>query len=326
MMTFDFSWYRPADESAWDAFVQASRNGVFLFERSYMDYHTDRFLGASVMVRRSCDNELVAVLPAHEQTADGRRVLYSHGGLTFGGLVMHEKLGGSEVLLLMEGLLAWVGRQGFRKLIYRPVPHPYHRLPSEDDIYALHRLGARVTNVLLSSTLDLERDSPPSSRRKKHASNARKAGVVVVPCTLDEFWPVLVDTLRRRHGVDPVHSLQEMKALAARLRYIEAIGARVDSKRGDVVAGAVLYQYRGLLHAQYLASTEEGYRISAMNAVIEHAIRLAKDRGNRWFSLGASTEQGGRVLNDGLLAYKEQFGARSTLLHTYEVDTESHHA
>ena len=103
-------------------------------------------------------------------------------------------------------------------------------------------------------------------------------------------------------------------------------GARVDSKRGDVVAGAVLYQYRGLLHAQYLASTEEGYRISAMNAVIEHAIRLAKDRGNHWFSLGASTEQGGRVLNDGLLAYKEQFGARSTLLHTYEVDTESHHA
>ena len=44
--------YTPALKGAtWDELVQASRNGVFLHLRDYMDYHSDRFTDASLIAR-----------------------------------------------------------------------------------------------------------------------------------------------------------------------------------------------------------------------------------------------------------------------------------
>ena len=42
--------YTAADRPAWNDFIRRSRNGVFLFQREYMDYHADRFEDASVIV------------------------------------------------------------------------------------------------------------------------------------------------------------------------------------------------------------------------------------------------------------------------------------
>ena len=74
-----------ADE--WNRFVAQSKNGTFLFDRGYMDYHADRFEDYSLMFFR--DGRLFALLPANR---DGD-TLYSHRGLTYGGLVMDAKTG-----------------------------------------------------------------------------------------------------------------------------------------------------------------------------------------------------------------------------------------
>ena len=34
----------------WDSFVRLSKNGTFLFERGFMDYHSDRFDDCSLMI------------------------------------------------------------------------------------------------------------------------------------------------------------------------------------------------------------------------------------------------------------------------------------
>ena len=159
--------YTAADRPAWNDFIRRSRNGVFLFQREYMDYHADRFEDASVIIESAQGTpRIVAVLPANRRhTPDGDHCV-THGGLTFGGLVMDEKLGGAQVLAVMEHLAAWLAGRGFVQLHYKATPHLYHRLPSEDDLYALHRLGAHTTQVLLSSTLDLQRQAPPPPARR----------------------------------------------------------------------------------------------------------------------------------------------------------------
>ena len=95
--------YTAADRPAWNDFIRRSRNGVFLFQREYMDYHADRFEDASVIVESAQGTpRIVAVLPANRRhTPDGDHCV-THGGLTFGGLVMDEKLGGAQVLAVME--------------------------------------------------------------------------------------------------------------------------------------------------------------------------------------------------------------------------------
>ena len=78
--------YEARDKEAWDRFVRASKNHLFMFERDYMDYHRDRFFDHSLMFYR--EDELIAVLPACEKDC----VLFSHAGLTYGGFITNEKM------------------------------------------------------------------------------------------------------------------------------------------------------------------------------------------------------------------------------------------
>jgi len=319
-MGFELRRYRPEDQPAWDALVHAARNGVFLFERRYLDYHHDRFDDASLLVHR--EGRLCALLPAHRVVAADGPWLVSHGGLTFGGLVLHPDLGAADVLALVEELASWLGAQGWRRLVYRPVPHIFHRLPSEDDVYALHRLGARLVRVDLASTVDLERRPPLASGRRHALKKAERAGVRVgLSRDFAAFWRLLEGVLAQRHGTQPTHRLAEIEQLAARCDEIHLHAAwRNDGEApAHLLAGLVTYRFDGVLHTQYMAASDEGRQFGALDAIVG-ALLQAPPAGARWLSFGASSHDQGRQLNAGLAAQKEMFGARSTVLTTFELD------
>jgi hypothetical protein len=75
--TYTIQRYTPALRDTWDAFISASRNGTFLLQRGFMDYHADRFTDHSLLFFR--DEKLIALLPAEEREG----TLTSHGGLTY---------------------------------------------------------------------------------------------------------------------------------------------------------------------------------------------------------------------------------------------------
>ena len=41
--------YTKEDFKVWNEFISKSRNGIFMFDRNYMDYHSDRFEDHSLM-------------------------------------------------------------------------------------------------------------------------------------------------------------------------------------------------------------------------------------------------------------------------------------
>ena len=79
--------YTSNDEKRWNAFIRESKNGTFLFHRGYMEYHADRFTDASLLVL-SEKGAVIAVLPANRVDD----VVYSHQGLTFGGLIINNQM------------------------------------------------------------------------------------------------------------------------------------------------------------------------------------------------------------------------------------------
>ena len=79
---FDIRRYSADRADEWNAFVAVSKNATFLFDRRYMDYHSDRFQDCSLMVYYK--SSLYALLPANLKGD----TLYSHQGLTYGGLLM----------------------------------------------------------------------------------------------------------------------------------------------------------------------------------------------------------------------------------------------
>lgn len=302
--------YTPDHAETWSTLVRESRNGTFLFERAYMDYHADRFVDASAMVRRG--DELVGLFPAslHE-----RRVV-SHGGLTYGGLILEDDVGGAVVL---EGYRALVEHYRGRAdtLVVKTVPHIYHRRCAEDELYALTRLGFQLTRRDLSSTIDLK--SEPALRltkgRKWGINRAKKLGYQVVESrAFTAFMQLEAEVLQSRHDTTPVHSGAEMELLAS--RFPQRIRLFVAEKEGRFDAGVLVYDCGVTVHAQYIAANEAGRDACATDFIISDLVSRVFPHA-RFFDFGISTTHQGTVLNEGLLAFKESFGARSTVYDHY---------
>lgn len=309
--------YRPEHADRWSAFVRASKNGALLFERGFMDYHADRFPDASFLAfEGDGEDNLVAVLPACRLDGEDGPRLISHGGLSFGGWITDHRMTASAMLRLFDLLVEQSVRLGYARLIYKAAPGCYHRLPAEEDLYALFRHGARLVRCDLTSVIDLQH-APAWSKGKRHGlAKARAAGLEVGQTQdLARFVTMLADVLAR-HGASPTHSLAELELLTR--RFPETIRLFAASRAGVALAYALVFDSGQTVHTQYLASGEEGRATGALDAIVDHLQHTAyADR--RYLSFGISTEDGGRRLNEGLVSQKEMFGARSMACSWYDL-------
>ena len=304
-MTIEIVRYAPEHRAVWDALVDHARNGLFQFRRDYMDYHADRFEDLSGMAL--LDGEVVALLPASIDRAS--ELATSHGGLTFGGVVVKRDLR-SEVAIgavdaLLDGLRAW----GASALEVRLLPQFLASYPSAEIDYALWRRGFVLSRRDLSSALPLHDALPLNSSKKQAVAKARKSGLTVSEGSLAGFHGLLENVLGERHGTVPVHRLDELEQLKA--AFPADIILRSVESEGEMLAGILVFRYPAAWHTQYMAASHDGRKLGALDLVIASLIDEARDAGAKWLSFGASTTDGGRQLNDGLLWQKESFGARS---------------
>jgi Acetyltransferase (GNAT) domain len=300
----------------WDALVAAAPNGTFLHTRRFLSHHADRFADASVVLRPT-GRGLVGVLPAATDPANATTVV-SHPGATFGGIVHDGRVVGSVAVDALETICGHYADLGYRKLRYKAVPWIYHRQPSGDDLHALVRLGAACVQRNLSCTLDLTAERRTSERRRRGARKARAAGLELRSGSehAPALWEVLEENLSRRHGVRPVHTVDEILHLhylfPAGIEFVVAqLGARV-------IAGVVLFLNGPVTHAQYIAATEDARGFGALDLVFDECIRAAAARGYRFFDFGTSNTTDG-ALNSTLYEFKSGFGGGGVPHDFYEI-------
>lgn len=303
--------YEPEHAEAWNDFVDRSRNGIFLYKRRYMDYHASRYKDHSLWVMQN--DEPLALLPAN--LFDFK--VYSHAGLTFGGLVLSRKVGAAAVLEMIMCVREYLSSQGVLNWIYKPVPHIYHAVPSEDDLYALFRIQARLIRVDVSTTISQHQRLPLAKGRKHGLSKARKAGVEIRKSQdFASCWKLLSERLAMRHGVTPTHSLEEITSLAERCPEIQLYMAY---EQAEPVAAVVVYDYKQVAHTQYITASERGLALGALDMLLD--VLISETYSDRpYFNFGISTENQGLELNAGLCAQKEMFGGRSTIQQWYEIE------
>jgi Acetyltransferase (GNAT) domain len=312
-MGIEVAPYEAGGKGEWDEFVGGARNGVFLFRRDYMDYHADRFPDASLVFRGE-GGRAVALLPA---TRRGD-ALVSHAGLTFGGIISGPGMKVGPMLELFDALAGHLRGTGVGRLVYKAVPHIYHRVPAEEDLYALFRHGARLVRRDLSSAIDARERLPFSKGRRYEAKRARREGVEVERSDdFETFMAIEEQVLGEKYDARPVHTAAELRMLAG--RFPENIRLHVARRAGEVLAGVVVYESDCVAHAQYIAAGGEGKRLGALDLVLEHLINV-EYAAKRYFDFGISTEEAGRRLNAGLAENKQGFGARAVVYDFYEMD------
>lgn len=314
---FKVKKYTASDAQTWNNFVSQAKNATFLFQRDFMEYHQDRFTDHSLLIYK--DAKLVAVLPA---TIDEGEVK-SHQGLTYGGLVLPKKLKFNDVLGTYKALLRFLSSEGIQTLQLKQIPKIYHSLPADEMDYLLFITKAQLTRVDISSTIDLQNPLKIQSNRVEGVKKAQKHGLrIEADGNFKLFWnEILEPNLKQQHNANPVHSADEITMLAASFpKHIKQFNV---FKEDTLVAGATIFETEHLAHVQYISANADKQQLGSLDFLFENLIR-DRYKTKRYFDFGVSNENQGLNLNEGLLYWKECFGARSIAHQFYTIETKNH--
>jgi len=310
MAELEIRRYTPDKKREWDEFIGRSKNATFLLLRDYMDYHSDRFLDHSLFFLKG--GSIKGVMPAC-RIGD---TLVSHSGLTYGGYIMSRKTTMEDTLHFFMLLADNLRKEGFSELTIKPVPHIYHTIPAEEDLYALFRLNATLAARNISSAIYMPSRPVFRPGRKAGIHKALTNGITIGESNdFPAFWKILQDNLANRYGVRPVHTCGEISALAE--KFPENIRLYLATNRNGIpVGGTVLYITPNVVHTQYISASPEGKQSGALDLLFDH---LINDTYTDWryFDFGTSNEENGQVLNKSLICQKEGFGARAVCYDTY---------
>jgi len=302
--------YTPDKQQEWNDFLKRSKNGTFLLDRNYMDYHADRFTDHSLMVYRR--EKLYALLPGNI----AGDVFFSHQGLTYGGLIMSDKTVAAEVVQIFRLLNDLLRKEGIHKVVYKPTPWIYHRQPSEEDLYAVVEVCGATISRGLSSTISREYLNKWYRIRECGVKHAKQYGLTVEE-TEDyrPFWQILTNNLQERYGLNPVHTVDEIELLHHRVpNHIRLV---VVKEGAETIGGTVLYVSDRVVHSQYIAASPRGKQLHALDMLFDVVIRKSLAT-HAYFDFGISTEKHGTYLNTQLIYQKEGFGGRGICYDWYE--------
>ena len=317
MKNYNVKRYEKNDCTNWNAFIGQAKNATFLFHRDFMDYHSDRFQDYSLIVLDG--DKWVAVLPAN---AVGNEV-FSHQGLTYGGLVYNDKLKLASVIAIFKSVLSFLNDNAIEKLQVKLIPSIYHQKPAEELNYALFLAEAQLIRRDTLSVIDLSKPYSLSKIRKRGMKNGINNGLIIKEVhDFTNFWnEVLIPNLAQKHQAKPVHSLEEITKLKA--LFPENIRQFNVYENGIIVAGTTIFESQNVAHCQYISGKEDKNELGGLDLLFQHLItEVFKNK--RFFDFGISNENQGRKLNEGLSYWKESFGA-STIVHDfYEVETSNY--
>jgi hypothetical protein len=275
-----------------------------------MDYHQDRFVDHSLVI--TSNDKVLAVFPANEKGIS----IQSHGGLSYGGLIYTTKLRTKDVIDIFALICEYYKSQGYTELLYKVVPYIYHSYPASEMEYALFTVDSKLYRRDVSSTIDILNRPKLSKGRRWLLSRAKKMEITIEEASsFEEFFNEYNVHLEDKYQTNAVHTAEEMTLLQSRfpknIKYIRA------NDQDGFLGGTILYYTDQVIHAQYIYFTDRGKEIGAFDLLMNTL--LQQEHTQKYFDFGISTEQDGRYLNEGLLNFKESFGARATVCDFYKI-------
>ena len=301
--------YQPDYKAEWDAFVSASKNATFLHYRDYMEYHAHLFTDHSLVILDEKE-QVMALLPADILNDH----LRSHGGLTYGGLLMSSRIKAAQVSEIFVLLEMYFQTAGIKKVTYKPSPYFYHNQPAEEDLYALTQMGYDLVRRDVSSVFQYQHSSENPKKIRGRRRGASVGFKLQITQTSESILKIVNSTLKTKYGVESVHTCMEMDLL--RSRFPRSIVFHEMIFEGEVVGGAIIFLNRLTAHIQYLAVSADVQSKRGLDYLLGSLLEIYATE-YEWMDYGISTEDEGRILNTGLINAKEEFNFRAVCYDTY---------
>lgn len=249
-----------------------------------MDYHKDRFEDFSLLIYKG--ERLYALLPANINDD----VVYSHQGLTYGSFVLQDSAKLKSTFLAFKEVLKFLFEERIKKLDIRIIPSFYNSLPSDELEYILYKAEGSLVKRDVILLIDYQNKLRFQKNRREGINKAKRKGLLVkVDGDYEKFWnEILIPNLKEKYNTSPVHSLDEIKLLAARFpKHIKQVNVYQDDK---IVAGTTLFLTKNVVHPQYISGNENKNELGSLDLLMNDVFDHFKE-GRNYFSFNTSSEE-----------------------------------
>ncbi len=311
--------YREEMDCVWDKFVWKANNGTLFHTRKFLSYHPkERFEDHSLVFKKK--NRIVAVFPSVIRKNENQRVLISHPGASYGGLIYEEQLPIQLAFDFIRALLDYSASQQVKQIIITLPPIIYHRQPNHYLNFALYQNGFQYQKREISSVIPLDfsvnailEQFKPEARTAYR--KAIKSGIEVRETEdVQSFYTILKRNLALRHHVVPTHSLGELLKLKQifpqRIRQFGAF-------KGDrMIAGVINFICNDrVVLVFYISHNADFQKYRPINSLFFEMIQWSIRQGYKFLDFGIFTVQ--EKPNWGLAKFKENFGATGVFRDTF---------
>ena len=183
--------------------------------------------------------KIVAVMPANIK----KDAVFSHEGLTFGGIISNNKMNTVKMLEAFKAMKEFLNSQGIKKLVYKAIPHIYHTIPAEEDLYALFRHNARLIRRDVSSCIPKSDRINFTRQKRRNIKRCKNRGLEVKrDYDFKNYMKIKEEDLIKNHGIKPVHSPEEMELLAN--RFPDNIKLFTVRENGQILSGIIVMRVK----------------------------------------------------------------------------------
>ncbi|AKP53007.1 hypothetical protein [Cyclobacterium amurskyense] len=315
---YEVKLYSPELIGDWKKVLHGATNATLMHDRDFLAYHpSGKFQDCSVILYKNSLPK--AVFAAHKEGS----VVYSHKGLSYGGLI-HIPCSINQKLEQFKVLLKFYDSLGIESLEIKETPSIYELIKEESTAYIMHLAQAKIIQMELSLAINL----PLRVTHKGRKANIKQAEFVglqiIESCDPDLFWEeLLLPNLANRYNKRPTHTKEEMgyimKCFPNNIRQFNVY------KDKNIIAGATVYLTSNCLHTQYLASNQQGRKLHALDFLIKYLSENFSDQ-RKLLDFGHSNENNGLSINKSLFRWKESFGAKPYVHKHFLVPTNAWHA
>ncbi len=317
-MNINIFKYTSNDKQDWDRFVQNSNNGTLFHLRNFLSYHIDRvFPDHSLMCKKG--EKIVAVFPGSIVEEDGKKVLFSHPGASYGGFIINDP---SFALAsqILEQFQKYCEKENIHEVALIPPPWIYHSLQNESFEYAMLWNQYITDEIYISSVIPLIEDEKTlidnvcklKHRSKKYFDKIIQDFGITTEWNnnFEEFYPILLKN-KQRHQSKPTHSLQELKVLDKALP--NHLHLLMMYSNGKPIGGTLIFMANEKVAIIFYNMIDYDY-IGAQPATLQimETIKWAKKRGFSYLDFGVSqnpTAENPLTPAPSLIRFKEEFGS-----------------
>ena len=309
-----------------DAFImKESTNGEFINSPKYLGYHPEgRFKDDSVVIVDAGSKAIRAVLMAAQVNGDEDSII-SHPGTTFAGPIIDRKVRIELIEEVLDIMLCYYESK-YRKIELKLSPAYYAGQACHVIDYYLLKRGytygmTGLANIIHISGIETEEDILQlfNSKRRNQVRKVIKEDFfefqeekIIKPL----IWENMNKNLETKFQSKTTHTFEEICDL--KLRYEPNIlPFYVDTKEGEYGAFGLVYKFKNVFHTQYLDLNYDYSGKYPNLFLILKLIKKARECGYNYFSFGASTEDGGKILNYSLYNYKAEYGGGDIILPLY---------